>query len=62
VTFSVVVVIHDSARHLAALLAVATDEVLRGRLAAAARRAAARYDWTRSARAMHAVLAGAARR
>jgi glycosyltransferase involved in cell wall biosynthesis len=45
-----------------ALLAVATDEVLRGRLAAAGRQAAARYDWTRSARAMHAVLAGAARR
>jgi glycosyltransferase involved in cell wall biosynthesis len=45
-----------------ALLAVATDDVLRGRLAAAARQAAARYDWARSARAMHAVLAGAARR
>jgi glycosyltransferase involved in cell wall biosynthesis len=45
-----------------ALLAVATDEVLRGRLAAAARQAAARYDWERSACAMHAVLAGAAQR
>ena len=45
-----------------ALLAVARDEVLRGRLAAAARQAAARYDWARSARAMHAVLAGVANR
>jgi glycosyltransferase involved in cell wall biosynthesis len=45
-----------------ALLAVATDDALRDRLSAGARRAAARYDWARSARAMHAVLAGAARR
>jgi len=43
-------------------VAVATDDALRGRLAAAARQAAARYDWARSARAMHAVLAGAAQR
>jgi glycosyltransferase involved in cell wall biosynthesis len=44
-----------------ALLRIAGDEALRGRLGAAARAAAARYDWVRSAEAMHAVLAGAAR-
>jgi glycosyltransferase involved in cell wall biosynthesis len=44
-----------------ALLRVASDDAHRERLAVAARAAAARYDWARSAEAMHAVLAGAAR-
>jgi glycosyltransferase involved in cell wall biosynthesis len=44
-----------------AMLRIASDDALRDRLGAAARAAAARYDWARSADAMHAVLAGAAR-
>ena len=45
-----------------ALLRIATDAALRDRLGAAARAAAARYDWERSARAMHAILERAAAR
>jgi glycosyltransferase involved in cell wall biosynthesis len=45
----------------AALVRLQAEATLRARLGAAARRAAARYDWTRSARALHAVLSGAAR-
>jgi glycosyltransferase involved in cell wall biosynthesis len=44
-----------------ALVRIASDGALRARLGAAARAAAARYDWARSADAMHAVLARAAR-
>jgi glycosyltransferase involved in cell wall biosynthesis len=39
-----------------ALLRIATDAPLRERLAAAARAASERYDWARSAEAMHALL------
>jgi glycosyltransferase involved in cell wall biosynthesis len=52
----------DEAALAAALLRIATDAALRERLGAAARAAAARYDWTRSAHAMHAVLERAAAR
>ena len=44
-----------------ALRRIGSDEALRDRLGAAAGAAAARYDWARSAEAMHAVLAEAAR-
>jgi glycosyltransferase involved in cell wall biosynthesis len=45
-----------------ALLRIAADDALRARLGAAARKAAARYDWARSAQAMHALLERAAAR
>ena len=45
-----------------ALVRIAADEELRERLGAAARSAAARYDWAAAAQTMHAVLAGAAAR
>jgi glycosyltransferase involved in cell wall biosynthesis len=46
----------------AALVRIAADEALRARLGAAARHAAARYDWAAAAKAMHAILARAAGR
>jgi glycosyltransferase involved in cell wall biosynthesis len=45
-----------------ALVRIAADDTLRERLGAAARLAAARYDWARAAEQMHAVLARAAAR
>jgi len=45
-----------------ALMRISSDDVLRDRLGAAARRAAARYDWAVAARTMHGVLARAAAR
>jgi glycosyltransferase involved in cell wall biosynthesis len=52
----------DPAALAGALVRLAHDDALRARLGAAARQAAARYDWAVSARAMHAVLAEAAAR
>jgi glycosyltransferase involved in cell wall biosynthesis len=51
----------DAAALADALSRIATDAALRERLGAAAREAAARYDWTRAAHALHAVLERAAR-
>jgi glycosyltransferase involved in cell wall biosynthesis len=51
----------DPAALADALARIATDDDLRERLGAAARRAAARYDWTRAAHALHAILERAAR-
>jgi glycosyltransferase involved in cell wall biosynthesis len=51
----------DAAALAAALTRIAGDDALRERLGAAARAAAARYDWTRAAHALHGVLARAAR-
>jgi len=51
----------DPAALATALTRVAGDAALRERLGAAARAAAARYDWTRAAHALHAVLERAAR-
>src|SRR4051812_9089412 len=50
----------DAEALAAALLRIAGDGELRARLGAAAKRAAARYDWARAAEALHAVLARAA--
>jgi glycosyltransferase involved in cell wall biosynthesis len=52
----------DEAGLADALLRIAADGALRERLGAAARQAAARYDWASSAEQMHAVLARAAAR
>jgi glycosyltransferase involved in cell wall biosynthesis len=52
----------DPAALADALVRIAHDDALRARLGASARAAAARYDWAVSARAMHAVLVGAAAR
>jgi glycosyltransferase involved in cell wall biosynthesis len=46
----------------AALVRIGADDELRTRLGAAAKRAAARYDWAAAAEAMHAVLARVAAR
>jgi glycosyltransferase involved in cell wall biosynthesis len=45
-----------------ALLRIASDAALRERLGAAARRAAARYDWAQAAQTLHGVLARATAR
>ncbi len=52
----------DAAGLADALVRIAGDAALRSELGAAARQAAVRYDWGRSAEAMHAVLAAAAAR
>jgi glycosyltransferase involved in cell wall biosynthesis len=52
----------DAAGLADALVRIAGDAALRSELGAAARQAAVRYDWGRSAAAMHAVLAAAAAR
>src|SRR3954451_13249457 len=44
-----------------ALVRIGTDDALRARLGAAAKRAAAPYDWARAAEELHAVLVEAAR-
>jgi glycosyltransferase involved in cell wall biosynthesis len=51
----------DATALAAALSRIERDAALRERLGAAAREAAARYDWTRAAHELHAVLARAAR-
>jgi len=52
----------DAAGLADALVRIAADDALRAELGAAARQSAVRYDWGRSAQAMHAVLAAAAAR
>jgi glycosyltransferase involved in cell wall biosynthesis len=52
----------DAAGLADALVRIAGDAALRSELGVAARQAAVRYDWGRSAEAMHAVLAAAAAR
>ena len=51
----------DVAALAGALTRIAADAALRERLGAAAREAVARYDWTRAAHAIHAVLERVAR-